>query len=449
METTANLALPYIMPSQAQKHVTHNEALDVLDSLIQLAVIDRHLPAPPGLPAQGDRHIVGAGASGDWAGREDSIAIWLDGGWMFRQPRPGWLAFVLDDSTLVRFDGTAWTGFSSASVLQGLTRLGLGTDADALNPFSARLNNMLLTARGVADGGDGDLRCKLNKETAGGTVSQLYQTGFSGRAETGLAGNDDFTIKVSADGAAWRDALVVAHDSGKVAFPQTNVLTDFAVNLFQDAGRFAGNAAFAAIIGAFAFPAYLSLYNASSVLGHGKFITNNTDYGGTGGALNGDVKALVDTIRDTAFRRYGLEFWVARVTHGAGVATPLSHLGQTYYLGLLANQGARPPSMTFHAYLRALDGDILVRHNPGQTILANGAASTGNVVIAPADGWVSITIRDAVDPRFSNGYNPSILMVYAKVAGHRWLLACPALMGGLTTVNDDAGLIAGFNGWAG
>ena len=27
MEQTANLQLPYIMPSQAQKHVTHNEAV--------------------------------------------------------------------------------------------------------------------------------------------------------------------------------------------------------------------------------------------------------------------------------------------------------------------------------------------------------------------------------------------------------------------------------------
>ena len=27
MEATPNLSLPYIMPSQAQKHVTYNEAL--------------------------------------------------------------------------------------------------------------------------------------------------------------------------------------------------------------------------------------------------------------------------------------------------------------------------------------------------------------------------------------------------------------------------------------
>ena len=41
MTDTANLALPCIEGSQAQKHVTHNEALRVLDTLVQLAVLDQ------------------------------------------------------------------------------------------------------------------------------------------------------------------------------------------------------------------------------------------------------------------------------------------------------------------------------------------------------------------------------------------------------------------------
>ncbi len=32
------LSLPYIMPAQAQKHLTHNEALRTLDTLVQLSV---------------------------------------------------------------------------------------------------------------------------------------------------------------------------------------------------------------------------------------------------------------------------------------------------------------------------------------------------------------------------------------------------------------------------
>ncbi len=92
MEQTPNLQLPYIMPSQAQKHVTHNEAIRALDGLVQLAVIDRDLAAPPASPADGDRYIVAAPGTAGWSGRDDLIAAWQDGAWAFLPPRSGWLA---------------------------------------------------------------------------------------------------------------------------------------------------------------------------------------------------------------------------------------------------------------------------------------------------------------------------------------------------------------------
>jgi hypothetical protein len=52
----------------------------------------------------------------------------------------------------------------------------------------------------------------------GNTVSQLYQTDFSGRAETGLTGDDDYHVKVSSDGSAWREALVIESGSGHATF---------------------------------------------------------------------------------------------------------------------------------------------------------------------------------------------------------------------------------------
>jgi hypothetical protein len=57
-ETTANLELPYILPSQAQKHVTHNEALQRLDAVTQLTVT-ASLATPPSDPEEGTcYHIV-------------------------------------------------------------------------------------------------------------------------------------------------------------------------------------------------------------------------------------------------------------------------------------------------------------------------------------------------------------------------------------------------------
>lgn len=50
MEQTPNLNLPYIMPAQAQKHVTHNEAIRALDAIVQIGLMDRDLSAPPPAP---------------------------------------------------------------------------------------------------------------------------------------------------------------------------------------------------------------------------------------------------------------------------------------------------------------------------------------------------------------------------------------------------------------
>jgi hypothetical protein len=95
------------MPSQAQKHVTHNEALRILDAIVQLAIIDRGLADPPPSPTEGDRYIVAAGATGAWEGKDNRIAAWQDDGWNFLDPKPGWLAFVLDEAALFSWTGSA------------------------------------------------------------------------------------------------------------------------------------------------------------------------------------------------------------------------------------------------------------------------------------------------------------------------------------------------------
>ena len=123
-----------------------------------------------------------------------------------------------DDRVLLVFDGSAWIR-TAPTELQALTRLGLGTTADATNPFSAKLNVALWTALPDAEGGSGDLRIMLNKESAPDTLALLLQSGFSGRAELGLVGSDDLTLKVSADGSSWYEAFVVDRSSGNVSEP--------------------------------------------------------------------------------------------------------------------------------------------------------------------------------------------------------------------------------------
>src|SRR5688572_27715554 len=113
MSETSHLEMPLLAASQSQKHVTVNEALVLLDALVQLSVLSRTLSAPPGSPAQGDRYLVAAGASGDWAGHAGDVAFFQDGVWRFASPRAGWRLWSLADQALYAFDGTAWRNLSS------------------------------------------------------------------------------------------------------------------------------------------------------------------------------------------------------------------------------------------------------------------------------------------------------------------------------------------------
>ena len=60
----------------------------------------------------------------------------------------------------------------------------------------------------------------MSKESAAKTLSLLFQDNFSGRAEVGLTGDDDFHFKVSADGSSWLDAITIDKSTGKLTVEQ-------------------------------------------------------------------------------------------------------------------------------------------------------------------------------------------------------------------------------------
>ena len=211
-DDTTILSLPLILPAQAQKHVTHNEALLKLDLMVQLAVINRTLTTPPALPVIGDRHIVAAGATGPWVGQAGRIALFTQAGWQFTQALPGWQAYVMAESQMAFFNGLGWNALSDGPFTVG--RLGVSATPDATNRLAVSSPATLLNHAGAGH------QLKLNKAVAGDTASLLFQTGFGGRAEMGTAGADDFSVKVSADGSAWSVALVTGAATGEVTLPQ-------------------------------------------------------------------------------------------------------------------------------------------------------------------------------------------------------------------------------------
>lgn len=204
------LSLPLIQPQQAQKHVTHNEALARLDLLVQLAVATQGGTQAPAA-APGDRHIVGVDPSGSWAGHDNEIALMTENGWSFTRAQAGWQAFVLDQSRAIVWSGTAWKAVADSRPV--VERLGVGTTPDAGNPLSVSGAATLLTHAG------GSHRLKVNKAATAETASLLFQTNWSGRAEMGLAGEDAFSLKVSADGSTFRTALTAHPATGAVSVP--------------------------------------------------------------------------------------------------------------------------------------------------------------------------------------------------------------------------------------
>lgn len=108
MARTAQFNLPLVMPSQAQKHVTVNEALVRLDAVAQLRVKSTTAANPPVTGADGEAYLIPTEATGAWLGRAGEIAIWNNGGWIYLPAKQGWQAWDEARSTRVFHDGKTW-----------------------------------------------------------------------------------------------------------------------------------------------------------------------------------------------------------------------------------------------------------------------------------------------------------------------------------------------------
>ncbi len=206
METTPNLKMPYILPSQAQKHVTHNEALRYLDALLHLSVSSRNYASPPVTAQAGERYLVAAGATDLWQGQEGNLAAFMDGEWFFFMPQRGWMMHIADESALLIFDGNQWQ-----MLLNPQPMAGINTQADAYNRLAVASDAVLLTHNGAGH------QLKINKNLSENAATLLFQSGWTGYAEMGLSGENNFSIKVADDAGQWRQAMRVDRASGNVA----------------------------------------------------------------------------------------------------------------------------------------------------------------------------------------------------------------------------------------
>ncbi|MCA2011161.1 DUF2793 domain-containing protein [Cereibacter sphaeroides] len=214
-ETSTNLNLPYLQAAQAQKHVTHNAALEQLDLIVQLTLQSFAEATPPLAPADGQVWAVATGGTGAFAGHDGELAAWSNGGWLFLTPKPGWRGVVGTELRL--WNGSAFVT-PDLPALQNLPGVGIGTTHDATNKLAVASDAVLLSHAGAGH------QLKVNKNAASDTASLLFQTGWSGRAEMGTLGSDAFGVKVSADGSSWTAALSVNGATGVPTMGQGAVI---------------------------------------------------------------------------------------------------------------------------------------------------------------------------------------------------------------------------------
>lgn len=219
MDHSDRLSLPFILPNQAQKHVTLNEALMSLDVLVQATVVSRSLGIEPAAPLAGDVYILPAGASGaGWAGKANgTIAAYTDAGWRYFTPQEGWVAYSVEDGATVRYLSGSW---SVETVGSGeVSSLGVNTQSGGTDTRLSVKSDYELLSHDDQTPGSGNARKLINKAASDKVASVVFQSQASGRAEFGLVGEDALTVKVSPDGTTFSTATRFDPATARVSFP--------------------------------------------------------------------------------------------------------------------------------------------------------------------------------------------------------------------------------------
>lgn len=141
--TSARFGLPLLALGQAQKEITHNEALTLVDALLHAAVEEGPVDTPPAAPEEGQCWLVGAAPGDVWSGEAHSVALWSAGGWRFMRPREGMRLMRLSDGGLLRFNSGLWSLPEAVAAPSG----GAVIDSEARTAISALIG--LLAAHGI------------------------------------------------------------------------------------------------------------------------------------------------------------------------------------------------------------------------------------------------------------------------------------------------------------
>jgi hypothetical protein len=163
--------------AQASKETTFN-----LNAIFLQAAAARgaesYASAPPTTPTEGALYLVKTTASGDWAGKSEKIALWLQG-WYFFTPQPGCALFIKNESLTRVYNGSAWqaaAGPFSAGVG--------GAWPDSTDFFSVLSQASLFNNAGAGH------KITVNKNATADKANLEFYKNKSFRGLIGLSGNN-------------------------------------------------------------------------------------------------------------------------------------------------------------------------------------------------------------------------------------------------------------------
>jgi hypothetical protein len=434
-QTSTRFQLPYIMPGQAQKHVTHNEVIRALDALLHVSAVSREVESVPTDPMEGESYILSAAPQDAFEGHAKKLAHFIDGGWMFHSPVQGLIANIEDEAICVIWRGDSWEPLTTGS--GGTVDINtLSFESFGINGGADEYNRLVLnSAASLFNHNGAGHQLKINKATDADTGSLLFQTDFSSRAELGLAGDDDFSVKVSGDGTDFKTAITIERESGVAEFPNSPHLTQPVIfNMFGDGGRFGGKPEplDVRLNGAFIAPNYITSFNGASLSEGDKYIDNSNNLGGNRGQMADHMVALATRFKPGASNtvlRYGTEFYTLSVTAGAGTGGALTLDGVTAYLAVAGLRFPMPPRYTLSFWIRVTSGMCLVGDTAQTQLMIDGTEIIGNTALSTNNEWHHIQRLVSYKSYQFLGYEANPYRLYAT-PGATFELAAPVLFPG-------------------
>ncbi|MEW4468369.1 DUF2793 domain-containing protein [Parasphingorhabdus sp. JC815] len=105
---TSRFGLPLLAVGQAHKELFHNDALLLLDFLINPVV--KAVTNDPDIlqPVEGDCWLVGTAPVSGWSGKAGRIAGWSGGGWHFIKPQESMRIIISGSNSPAIYRNAVW-----------------------------------------------------------------------------------------------------------------------------------------------------------------------------------------------------------------------------------------------------------------------------------------------------------------------------------------------------